>query len=314
MAGIMALVLQQEKGVAQGLANPALYLLASGGYGAFHDIISDDNKVPCVQGTPNCTLAVATDTFGITSGYVASTGYDQATGLGSVNADALVQYWHDVATLAALVSPAPGSQLSGSTVTFTWSAGVEVTAYQLELGTTGIGSKDLFNSGGITAMSATVTGLPTNGETLYARLWSKVLGVWSYVDYTYIAEGGVKATMYSPVPGSVLPDSTTVFFFWHPGSGVTAYQLQLGTTGVGSQDLFNSGLVSPLSPLVEVTGLPTNAGVTVYARLSSMIEGAWQYNDYTYTEAPGVPAAMTSPSPGTVLSGFYSHVYVKCRH
>ena len=304
MAGIMAMVLQKEAGLAQGLANPVLYSNTNGGYGGFHDIISDDNKMPCVQGTPNCTLTVATDTLGITSGYAATTGYDQATGLGSVNAYNLVQSWRAAATAAALVSPAPGSQLSGSTVTFTWSAGLEVTAYQLYLGTTGIGSKDLFNSGGITATSVTVTGLPTtNGETLYARLWSKIAGAWQYTDYTYIAEGGVKATLVSPVPGSVLPGSTIVFFTYNPGSGVTAYQLQLGTTGIGSQDLYNSGVRNQPATIFEVTGLPTNAGVIVYARLSSMIEGVWQYADYTYTEAPGIPAAMTSPSPGSVLSG-----------
>ena len=315
MAGIMALVLQQEGGVPQGLVNPEFYLLSDyqlgganckqfGLYCTFNDIVSDNNIVPCVAGSPNCTLAVSSDTLGISSAYVATTGYDQTTGLGSVNVYNLLQDWHLAAAQAALVSPAPGSQLSGSTVTFAWSAGLEVTAYQLELGTTGIGSKDLFNSGGITATSVTVTGLPTStGATLYARLWSKIAGVWQHTDYTYIAEGGVKATLGSPVPGSVLPGST-VEFVWSVGSGVTAYQLQLGTTGVGSQDLFNSGVLllgGPTTYLVK--GLPTNAGVTVYARLSSMIEGVWQYADYTYTEAPGISATLTSPSPGSVLSG-----------
>ena len=39
-------------------------------------------------------------------------------------------------TLAAIVSPTPGSTLSGSTVTFTWNTGAGVTQYWLAVGTT----------------------------------------------------------------------------------------------------------------------------------------------------------------------------------
>ena len=41
--------------------------------------------MPCVKGTPNCTVQFSNDTIGIMSGYNAGTGYDLATGLGSVN-------------------------------------------------------------------------------------------------------------------------------------------------------------------------------------------------------------------------------------
>ena len=33
----------------------------------------------------------------------------------------------------------------------------------------------------------------------------------------------------------------------------------------------------------QVNNIPTNGG-TIYVRLYSLINGAWQYNDYTYTE------------------------------
>jgi hypothetical protein len=46
------------------------------------------------------------------------------------------------------------------------------------------------------------------------------------------------------------------------------------------------------------TTLPAN-GVEVYARLYSKINGAWQYNDYVYTESgPPAPATLISPTPG----------------
>ena len=35
--------------------------------------------------------------------------------------------------------------------------------------------------------SYTATGLPTDGRTLYVRLWSLVSGIWQFNDYTYTA-------------------------------------------------------------------------------------------------------------------------------
>jgi len=315
MAGIMALVLQQGGGVAQGLPNPTFYSLAAkdnltscnsntaaaGNACIFYDVTSDNNKVPCIPGTPNCTLTVGTDSVGVISGYVSTTGYDLATGLGSVNAYNLVHNWpSSTGTKAAMVSPVPGSVLSGSTVTFTWNAGVAVTAYLLELGTTGVGSQNIFNSGGKVATSATVTGIPTIAATVYARLFSKIAGAWQYTDYIYTEAGTpTKAAMISPVPGSELSGSA-VTFTWNAGVDVTAYLLELGTTGAGSQNIFNSG--GKVATSAAVTGLPTN-GATVYARLFSKIAGAWQYTDYTYAAAGAVKAAMISPVPGSVLSG-----------
>jgi hypothetical protein len=58
----------------------------------------------------------------------------------------------------------------------------------LGIGSTGVGSYNLFNSTPITATQVSVTGLPTNGEKLYARLYSLINGAWQYNDYTYTAQ------------------------------------------------------------------------------------------------------------------------------
>jgi len=87
---------------------------------------------------------------------------------------------------AVMSTPAPGSTLSGSTVTFTWSAGTGASAYWLDVGTVqGQGNIYAANVGLIT--SQTVSGIPTNGVTIYVRLWTQISGVWSYNDYTYTA-------------------------------------------------------------------------------------------------------------------------------
>ena len=82
-----------------------------------------------------------------------------------------------------------------------------------------------------------MNGLPTDGVTLFARLWSLLIGTWQSIDYTYTEAGAfAPAALTSPTPGSTLPGSSETFA-WTGGTGPAAYQLWLGTTRVGSQDL-----------------------------------------------------------------------------
>jgi subtilase family serine protease len=89
-AGLMALVNQQTTS-RQGNANTNLYRLASiqasGGLSYFHDITHGNNTVPGL------------------AGFSAEPGYDQATGLGSVDAAILVNHWTDSSS-----APSPGSR------------------------------------------------------------------------------------------------------------------------------------------------------------------------------------------------------------
>lgn len=103
-AGIVA-ILNQATNSRQGNINPALYRLASIVPGVFHDITSGGNQVPCRLGTTDCLN-------GGTIGYSAAAGYDQATGLGSVDASALIASWPLVAspTSQTTTPPATGSR------------------------------------------------------------------------------------------------------------------------------------------------------------------------------------------------------------
>ncbi len=80
-AGILALA-SQSIGGRLGVANTVLYSLAARQPGVFHDITVGNNAVPgeAGYGTSDAT-------------YPARTGYDLATGLGSVDADQLVSNW-----------------------------------------------------------------------------------------------------------------------------------------------------------------------------------------------------------------------------
>lgn len=105
-AGLLALV-NQKTGSRQGNPNYVLYSLAAKQSSSscnsstgpapacvFNDITSGTIAMPCVTGSTNCATANGSDKIGILSGYQAGAGYDLATGLGSVNANNLVNSWN----------------------------------------------------------------------------------------------------------------------------------------------------------------------------------------------------------------------------
>ena len=85
---------------------------------------------------------------------------------------------------AVMTSPVNGSQLASTTQTFTWTSVSGATQYWLYLGST-TGGYNLYNQGTGTSTSRTITGLPSNGSMIYARLWTQYGGVWLYNDYSY---------------------------------------------------------------------------------------------------------------------------------
>jgi hypothetical protein len=115
-----------------GNINPNLYYMAAGNPSAFHDITSGNNIVPCTSGTANCPAG--TTQYGFTAG----TGYDQVTGLGSVDADLLAVAWGDLSTATTTsVAPSTTSTFVGSSVTLTASVTPATTT----------GSVNFFNNG-----------------------------------------------------------------------------------------------------------------------------------------------------------------------
>jgi hypothetical protein len=110
-AGILALV-EQKLGVTPttglGNVNPILYGLANVA-NVFHDITTGNNAVPCTQGTPNCPN-------GGSIGYSAGVGYDQASGLGSIDVANLANGWSTAVPTSSVVG-ASNAVISTTSVT-----------------------------------------------------------------------------------------------------------------------------------------------------------------------------------------------------
>ncbi|MGA3082614.1 MAG: Ig-like domain repeat protein, partial [Terracidiphilus sp.] len=151
MAGVMALI-NQKTGAAQGSPNAELYALAgqqtysdcsaekvAAGTAPktcfFNDIDSGTNAMPCDYGanlgiSPNCTATESlrdptgtyADNVGIQTGYSGGTGYDMATGLGSLNIANVVNAWPATigsAKAAVTVTPAQNSVAASETLSVT---------------------------------------------------------------------------------------------------------------------------------------------------------------------------------------------------
>ncbi len=163
-SGILALVNQYfvSNGILSqaglGNVNPTLYHLSQTTTGVFHDITAGNNIVPCVSGSPNCTNGQL--------GYNAGTGYDQTTGLGSLDANNLAIRW--AASLAGptatavVANPTSFAPNSSTVLTATVSAASGTTSptgsVSFMVGSTLLGTGALSGSGGSATASLTVHG------------------------------------------------------------------------------------------------------------------------------------------------------------
>ncbi|HLC01405.1 MAG TPA: hypothetical protein VJK02_00080, partial [Anaerolineales bacterium] len=193
--------------------------------------------------------------------------------------------------------------MSESAVTFRWNqnAGTGFLYYWLYVGNA-LGGNDLYSQFQGASLARTVTGLPTDGRTLYVRLWSRFSSGWQFNDYTYASANSVKAAIFDPLPGSTLIEGGA-HFFWTEGTGADEYWLAVGRTP-GGNDLYN--LSQGMNLTAFVPGLPTD-GTMVYVRLWTRIGASWQYNDYSFTAVGGsasLKGAITSPSPMPGILGW----------
>jgi hypothetical protein len=218
MAGIQALVNQAEGG-SQGQTDWVYYALAgnSSTANSFHDVTVGGNEVPCVKGSPNCVLGKSgqTDGYYAENGYLTGTGYDLATGLGTVDVANLIKNWKSLTfaptktTLDVPASFAHGSTIAvSSTVAPASGSGTPTGSVLLGSNDRQIESNslDVFSlSGG--AASASVNNLPGGTYQLTAK---------------YSGDGTYAPSTSQPSTVTVTPESDTIEVFgWkvNPSNG-----------------------------------------------------------------------------------------------
>jgi len=164
MAGVMALI-NQKAASPQGNPNSELYALAAKqSYSScsaesaasscyFHDIDTGNNAAPCYEGSPNCPSPPSGDVLAIIGGYSAAAGYDEASGLGSLNVANVVNTWSASSTL---LTPTVTATPASTSITTAQSLSVSITVSGGSGNPTPTGSVTL-TSGSYTSAAATLT-------------------------------------------------------------------------------------------------------------------------------------------------------------
>ena len=232
-AGILSLV-NQKTGSRQGNANYVLYNLASqqskagtacnsitGAPSAgcvFNDLTTDTIAMPCLKGAPNCTVTTSSDRYGVLSGYASTSGYDLASGLGSVNAANLVNSWSN----ASFIASATTLTLSPSSITH----GSQVSASVKVASTTGT------PTGNVSINALAANGSVQNG-TLQNGSYNGSLGNFPGGTYSvqahYAGDGTYAPSDSNPITLTVSSESSTTALramLYSPSNGTHHGSLQ----------------------------------------------------------------------------------------
>ncbi len=266
MAAMQALI-NESAGGAQGLPNPAYYSIAAAEYGAagssacnssavggpagycaFYDVTQGDITVDCVAdnyatGNPvfNCFLDGAT--YGVSSvnntgatptiTYGAGTGWDFATGIGTVNAFNLVA--------AYTGASAPSVTASGGSLVLNWVAPYDtVTSYNVYQSAAAGGEGGTPVLTGISGTTATINGLA--GGTYYFE----VTAINASTGAESVKSTEVSASL--PLP-TISLSTSAIKFGSHPvGTTSAAQTITVTNTGVSGLQIGNSLAVGGANP------------------------------------------------------------------
>jgi hypothetical protein len=269
-----------------GNINPTLYSLVVSSPTAFHDVTTGNNIVPCTKGTTDCPAASP-----FQYGFSAGVGYDQVTGLGSVNASNFFTGWKaslapDFQLTASTLTPSPVSagQSTSATLTISPIAGSTEMVVNFAPGNcTGLptGATCSFNPPSVTFTGSnsptttvtistlanmapsgptTVTITPTNSSGTTAQVSLTVTATTeTYILTTTSGASTFPVTVGGTAMVAVTVSSTTGFISGSGPSATTA--LPVTYTCTGTPPLATAEISCQISP---GNGQPTNAtAVTV---------------------------------------------------
>jgi uncharacterized protein (TIGR03437 family) len=251
-AGIAALLNQYlvSKGASAGLGNmnPNLYVLAQTHPDIFHDVTGGNNivTVNCPRKQPNCG--------NVPVGYNAGVGYDQTTGLGSVDVSKLVTGWNGS---GSVIPTAPSTMTVLSNIS---SLGSSDTLYLIATVTNpnGItpGGSVTFDDNGTTLGSAPLSGSAGSARATLVVKGSQLVGGSSNITASYSGIASkVNVTLSSS--GSATPPTPAV-------TGLSdAAQFQPAFSPGGIMTIFGTQLSSQSPQSAANVPLPISMGGVV---------------------------------------------------
>jgi uncharacterized protein (TIGR03437 family) len=249
-----------QSGGGLGNINTRLYQLAASAPSAFHDITTGDNVVSATA----CVGFRCSSASTVSVGYSTTTGYDQVTGLGSIDAYNFVTAWHLGSLLAksqpavALAADPTSISVSGSatlTATFTSSdSGTPTGTVTFSVGSTTLGVGNLSGSSGTATASLTVSGGATGLSFGVNTITAVYSGDSSHNPAT--ASTSLAITGVAPLTPSISGATNAASYqqSYAPGMVMSIFGTQLASTT-------NTGNTPPLPTVLDSVSVTVN-GVT----------------------------------------------------
>jgi subtilase family serine protease len=308
MAGIMALV-EQQHGQFQGQANYQFYKLAAAQSATacdssteitpgtssscvFNDITAGSNAVSCAKGSPDCSttppassgvksdIRILGPSYYDLNGYNAAPGYDQASGLGSVNAVNLVGNWGSSTTLPSATT------LQLSQTTFQHGTPITFNGQVSPASGTGTPTGDVL----LTASSGNLATQPlTSGA--YSAVTPNLPGGTYNITAKYSGDATYSSSNSSPVSVTISPESSVL-------AGSTWEYSVFYKLGI--QPLVNNSAVllgNPFWIQVQINGASGSTGATGSVQL---LNGTTSFGTYPVSKTgeiyvqcgPGTPCDL----------------------
>ena len=267
-SAVLALLEESLSLTGLGNINPRLYQLAAGTPSPFHDITTGNNIVPCTNPSPNCPT-----TAPFQYGFSAGVGYDQVTGLGSVDANSLVQAWIPPFQLTA--NPGTPSVVAGQSVSTT----IAVTPTNSSPGMT------------VNFSSTSCAGLPSGGTCTFNPTGVNGASAQNVTLTIFVPANIAAGSLPIVVTGNASGTST--------GSESTSVSLAVSATT-------ESFTIATTSNTVPVTaGGTAQIPITVTSTTGFVNAGSSTTAlplNYTCTGFPGESTCTFSPSSGSSVS------------
>ena len=311
-AGVAALL--AEKYGAQGNLAPNLYALSRQS-GIFEDVQKGSAQLKCVAGSPGCG---ATEQIGFTAG----PGYDLATGLGSINAQTLVNHWATPEVTGAAVTVSIEIAPTEHNATYNPSAEITLssTVTPVAAGATPTGTITYYNTVAASALSSasTVTLSPTgtaswtfNLDSVFTSTGTYSIGASYYNSSgTYASTNseplmittGPSSTVLTVTPSNLTPTVGTTITVTVTFGVSTANGPPAGSVApTGSVTLNINGTPTYTSPVTTVNGV-TTATFSVPVSATTHTLQAVYAGDANYTGANGqVNITVVTTLPDTVV-------------